>query len=157
LDPVATAQAASDFSSSPMATGAVVFLAMGLMKIIEVLIEKVGGRSKDDASDVMASIASSLARVSEAQDRLASKLGSLDMRFAEHDKADAVIFSRMSDTLNRIEDTADGNGAALVGFAKDHSSALKKLDEMDRAHQEHDRRVMEAVALQKQIRDAIKV
>ena len=96
-------------------------------------------------------IAETLERISRSQDRLAETMGKLEQRFEMHDRSDAVVFSRLSDTQERIETVASDNRDSLMSISKDHVSVIQKLDKIEEDFINHDRRVMEAVSIQRDI------
>ena len=101
-------------------------------------------------------ITEALATLADAQKRLAESMARLDARFEAHDKSDSITFSRLADTMVRIEQIAQANRDSMIGFSKDHAQALKALDDIRREHADHDARVMKAVALQEDIRNQMK-
>jgi len=103
----------------------------------------------------IARIADLLKDIADAQRHLAESMARLDKQFADHDRSDAIVFSRMADAQTRLEAIGNQNRESLIVFAKDHHQALKALDEIKREHQEHDQRVMKAIALQEEIANQV--
>jgi hypothetical protein len=104
---------------------------------------------KQEASIVR--LAEVVKEIADAQRHLAESMARLDARFAEHDRADSIIFSRMADAQTRLEAIGNSNRDAMLIFAKDHQQALKALDEIKAFQIDHDNRVMKAVSLQEEI------
>jgi len=87
-------------------------------------------------------IADMLRELADAQKRLADSMARLDERFEAHDKRDSITFSRLSDSMVRIETIAQSNKENMIMIAKDHAQALKILDEIKRSQDEHDARII---------------
>lgn len=106
--------------------------------------------------DALGQLAQVVRDVATTQVRLAASLDRLESKFEAHDKADAITFQRMNTSLERVETLADQNHDALTSYGRDHASALVKLDQIAEEFRDHDRRVMEAVSIQKDIISKIK-
>ena len=96
-------------------------------------------------------LAEIIKEIADAQRHLVDSMSRLDARFAEHDRADSIIFARMADAQSRLEMIGNSNRDSLIVFRKDHEQALKALDEIRMSQTDHDNRVMKAVALQEDI------
>ena len=92
-----------------------------------------------------------LERISNSQVRLAEGMSKLEQRFDMHDRSDAVTFARIADSQERIEEQTSNNKDAIHLAASAAQVSLRKLEDIDREFKDHDRRVMEAVVLQKDI------
>ena len=103
------------------------------------------------AEENISRLASSMTVLTDAQNRLAISMGRLDNLFEQHDKTDAIVFSRMTDSMMRLEAIGNSNRESLIIFKKDHEIALSALDKMQRDHSDHDRRVTTAISMQQDI------
>jgi len=97
-----------------------------------------------------------LERISTSQMRLADNMSKLEQRFEMHDRSDAVTFARISDSQERIEEQTSTNKDAIHLAANAAQVSLRKLEDIDREFKDHDRRVMEAVTLQKDIQSKLR-
>lgn len=97
-------------------------------------------------------IADMLKELAEAQKRLADSMAHLDERFEAHDKSDSITFSRLADSMMRIESIAQSNKENMIMISRDNAQALKILDEIKRDQAEHDAKVIKSIALQEESR-----
>lgn len=102
-------------------------------------------------SAAITKIAEIIKEIAAAQQHLVESMSRLDARFAEHDRADSIVFTRLADAQARLENIGNSNRESLIVFGKDHEAALKALDEIREFQNDHDQRVMKAVALQEEI------
>jgi hypothetical protein len=106
--------------------------------------------------DALNQLASVVRDIATTQVRLAAGLDRLEAQFTAHDRADAITFNRIDGSITRVENVASSNHELLLRFGKDHEQALARLDKIQEEFNDHDRRVMEAVSLQKEIASKVK-
>lgn len=75
-------------------------------------------------------LAEIIREIAESQRRLADSLSRMDDRFDAHDKGDAILFSKIRDSQERIEQVMNTNRDSLILVSKDHQTVLSLLEEI---------------------------